>query len=57
MSVRENVRKMKEVSPIVASANVSVRNEALRLAAAALREHQEEIFKANREDLGSLTVE
>ena len=51
MSVRENVRKMKEVSPIVASANVSVRNEALRLAAAALREHQEEIFKANREDL------
>ena len=51
MSVRENVRKMKEVSPIVASANVSVRNEALRLAAAALREHQEEIFEANREDL------
>ena len=51
MSVRENVRKMKEVSPIVASADAGVRNEALRLAAAALRDHQEEIFEANREDL------
>ena len=51
MSVRENVRKMKEVSPIVASAGAGVRNEALRLAAAALREHQEEIFEANQEDL------
>ena len=51
MSVRENVRTMKEVSPIVASADAGVRNEALRLAAAALRDHQEEIFEANREDL------
>ena len=51
MSVRENVKAMKAVSPIVASAQAGIRNEALRLAADALRAHQEEIFAANREDL------
>ena len=51
MSVRDNVRNMKAVSPIAATADAGVRNEALRLAAAALREHSGEIFAANREDL------
>ena len=51
MSVSEDVRNMKSVSPLVASADSTVRNEALRLAALALKEHQDEIFEANREDL------
>lgn len=51
MSVREKVREMKAVSPIVASAGAEVRNEALRLAARSLSEHKEDIFAANREDL------
>ena len=51
MTVRERVQEMKAVSPLVAAAESRVRNEALRLAASMLREHQEEIFAANREDL------
>lgn len=51
MSVREKVREMKAVSPIVASTGAKVRNEALRQVARSLEEHREEIFKANREDL------
>ena len=51
MSVRDNVRTMKTVSPIVATADAGVRNEALRLAAEALKEHSGKIFAANREDL------
>ena len=51
MSVRDNVRNMKAVSPIAATADAGVRNEALRLAAVALKEHSGEIFAANREDL------
>ncbi|HCI73702.1 MAG TPA: glutamate-5-semialdehyde dehydrogenase [Lachnospiraceae bacterium] len=51
MSVRERVLEMKAVSPSVAAAGKGVRNEALRLAACSLREHQQEIFDANREDL------
>ena len=41
MSVSEDVRNMKSVSPLVASADSAVRNEALRLAALALKEHQD----------------
>ena len=51
MTVRERVQEMKAVSPLVAAAESRVRNEALRQAASMLREHQEEIFAANREDL------
>ena len=51
MSVREKVREMKAVSPIVAAAGAEIRNEALRLAARALASHRVEIFEANREDL------
>ena len=51
MSIRDNVRKMKEVSPVVASLPVSVRDAALREIAEALSEHREEVFAANREDL------
>ena len=48
MSVSEDVRNMKSVSPLVASADSAVRNEALRLAALALKEHQDEIFEMIR---------
>lgn len=51
MSVRENVRKMKEVSPVLAAADAGMRNEALRLVGRALAAHRKEIFDANREDL------
>ena len=51
MSIRDNVRKMKEVSPTVASLGVDIRNSALRAIAASLSSHSEEIFAANREDL------
>ena len=51
MSVRDNVRKMKEVSPTVASLGSEVRDRALRAIRASLEEHREEIFAANREDL------
>jgi hypothetical protein len=51
MSIRDNVRTMKELSPIVASLPADTRNQALRAIAAALRAHSDEIFAANREDL------
>ncbi len=51
MSIRDHVCLMKEISPVVASMSVDVRNAALRSVAAALSSHREEIFAANREDL------
>ena len=51
MSIRDNVIRMKEVSPIVASLSVDVRDAALRAIAETLSEHREEVFAANREDL------
>ena len=51
MSIRDNVRKMKEVSPVVASLDVRIRDAALRAVAASLTSRKEEIFAANREDL------
>ena len=51
MSIQENVRNMKELSPIVASLPADTRDQALRAISAVLREHSDEIFAANREDL------
>ena len=51
ISVRDRVREMKLISPVAAGAGEKVRNEALRLAAEALKKHRPEIFEANREDL------
>ncbi len=51
MSVRDRVKKMKAVSPLVASMNVDVRNNALREIAAALDNARADIFRANQEDL------
>ena len=51
MSIRDNVRKMKEVSPVVASLDVRIRDAALKAVAASLTSRKEEIFAANREDL------
>ena len=44
MSIRDNVRTMKELSPIVASLPADTRDQALRAIAAALRAHSDEIF-------------
>ncbi len=51
MDMRSEVRKMKEDSPIMAALSLEQRNQALEQAARALLEHQEEIFKANKEDM------
>ncbi len=53
MSIRDKVRVMKEISPIVAALSADVRNRALSSVSAALRGHREEIFAANREDLAN----
>lgn len=51
MSIRDNVRTMKEVSPVAASLSADVRNAALCSVADSLRAHKEQIFAANREDM------
>lgn len=51
MQIHDKVRQMKNVSPLMASSALSVRNRALDLIAESLRTHQDEIFAANREDL------
>lgn len=51
MQIRDHVLKMKEISPLMASSPLSVRNDALKRAAEALLVHKEEIFAANAEDL------
>ena len=49
MSIHDNVRKMKEVSPTVASLGIDIRDSALKAIAASLTSHSDEIFAANRE--------
>ena len=51
MSVREDVRRMKEVSPRMAAMPEETRNAALFRIAEKLKEKKEEIFAANAEDL------
>ncbi len=51
MTVREEVRRMKQAAPQMAAATEAVRNDALLRIAQMLHEHREEIFAANHEDL------
>ncbi len=53
MNIRESVRNMKTVSPVLAASSAKVRNEALIKIAEALAAHAEEIFAANRKDLAA----
>ncbi|MEY8428800.1 glutamate-5-semialdehyde dehydrogenase [Lachnospiraceae bacterium 46-15] len=51
MDIRNEVRKMKEDSPAMATLSLEIRNQALTDAAAALAANREEIFAANRADM------
>ena len=51
MSIREEVRKMKQAAPYMAASTIEQRNNALRIAAKKLKENAEEIFAANQQDL------
>jgi len=51
MNIKEEVRKMKEVSPELAASGEALRNWALESIAKALEESAEEIFAANAVDL------
>ncbi|MCD7867972.1 MAG: glutamate-5-semialdehyde dehydrogenase [Clostridiales bacterium] len=51
MSIKEDVRNMKAVAPYLAAFSVETRNQALSRIADTLREHSEEIFQANKQDM------
>ena len=51
MNVKEIAKAMKKDAPQLASTQVEERNKALQMIKSSLEEHQEEIFKANKEDL------
>ena len=51
MSIREDVSKMKLVSPYVAAMSVEKRNEALLKVSEVLQENKEAIFTENKKDL------
>lgn len=51
MNIKEETRKMKLASPIMAAASLDMRNHALSLIRETLLAHKEEIFAANRKDL------
>ena len=51
MTMRDLTAAMKEISPVMAAAKEEQKNDALLKAAALLKEHAEEIFAQNRQDL------
>ncbi len=51
MNIKEETRKMKLASPIMAAASLDMRNHALSLIRETLLAHKEEIFAANHKDL------
>ncbi len=51
MNIKEETRKMKLASPIMAAASLDMRNQALALIRESLLAHKEEIFAANHKDL------
>ena len=53
MSIREDVSKMKLVSPYVAALSVSKRNAALKKVAEAIEIKKDEIFAENEKDLAA----
>ncbi len=57
MSVRDSVKNMKSVSPLLISTSVDVRNNALREIAAVLESSKDQLFKANAQDLARADAE
>lgn len=53
MSIRDEVRKMKEDAPFLAASSLAERNAALAAVKEGLLSHKEEIFAANQEDLAA----
>ena len=53
MAIRDDVIKMKQVSPYMAVSDEAVRNAALQAVAETLKAHQEEIFAENKKDLAA----
>ena len=53
MSIKEDVKKMKLVSPYVAAMSVEKRNAALGTVARALQDNKEQIFAENEKDLAT----
>ena len=53
MNVREEVRNIKDVSPVLAASSNAQRNTALEQIRLQLLEHKEEIFAENRKDLAA----
>mgnify|MGYP002972659861 CR=1 FL=1 len=51
MNIKEETRKMKLASPILAAASLEKRNHALALIRESLLANREEIFAANHKDL------
>lgn len=51
MNIREEVRKMKRIAPVVAASSEEQRNQILDRIARTLEAHKEEIFAENRKDL------
>lgn len=51
MAIKDEVKKMKKVAPILASSKEEIRNRALENAKKALLDNQAEIFSANKKDL------
>ncbi len=51
MAIRDDVIKMKQVSPYMAVSDEKIRNGALLAVADALKAHQDEIFAENKKDL------
>ena len=53
MDVKEEVYKLKKVSPVLAASPAELRNAALERVAVLLEEHKEEVFEENRKDLAA----
>lgn len=55
MSIIDDVKKMKEVSPYMAAASIEVRNKALETIKNSLHNNKEAIFAANKMDMDNAT--
>ncbi len=51
MNIKEETRKMKLASPLLAASSIEKRNQALALIRESLQAHAQEIFEANHKDL------
>lgn len=51
MSIRDDVKKMKMAAPYLAASSIDIRNKALEIAMLKLKDSEEKIYEANRQDL------